>query len=315
MLCLEVAHQCWRTRPCRRQVQLVSGARVVPDCTGRPAGQGKDAPAVEEITETIIEESFCKLEASTEALRRATKTVAAEAGRATKAAASGDLKTLNVAAGKLRAARQNLDLTGDALVAAVQACEKTVDRLRSGYLEEVMQQIASAGGEALPHEGQLLCYPSIVRVTADTGRVTIDGRTWKSIRPTALAAELLKRQKRPGAFRSEAFLEALHNVYRRIVRLDEHSLTLGAPASVVPLVDIYELMTALPGTQRDYQRIDFARDLYRLETSGTTTTRKGMRMRLMSGSTGAKNRSRRLTFIAPGGREITYYGIRFGDQT
>ena len=270
---------------------------------------------MEETTETI-EESFCKLEASTEALRRATKTVAAETGRATKAAVSGDLKTLNVAAGKLRAVRQNLDLTGEGLVAAVQACERTVDRLRGGYLEEVMQQIASAGGEALQHEGQLLCYPSIVRVIADTGRVTIDGRTWKSIRPSALAAELLKRQKRPGAFRSEEFLEALHNVYRRIVRRDEHSpITPGVPASVVPLVDIYELMTALPGTQRDYQRIDFARDLYRLETSGTTTTRKGMGMRLMSGSTGAKNRSRRLTFVAPGGREITYYGIRFGDQT
>ena len=269
-----------------------------------------------EETTTAIEQSFRELDASTEALRRATKTVAAEAGRATKAAAAGDLKSLNTAADKLRAARQNLDRTGETLVATVQACGKAVvDRLGSEYLEEVKQQIMSAGAEALPHEGQLLCYPSIVRVDAETGRVTIDGRTWKSIRPSALAAELLKRQKRPGAFRSEAFLEALHNVYRRIVRRDEHNLTLAAPASVVSLVDIYELMTALPGTQRDYQRIDFARDLYRLETSGTTTTRKGMGMRLMSGSTGAKNRSRRLTFIAPGGREITYYGIRFGDQT
>lgn len=294
----------------RRHELLRLVVEIVPNCAANRT-KGKDAPAVEETTATI-EQSFCELEASTEALRRATKIVAAETGRATKAAASGDLKTLNVVAGKLRAARQNLDLTGEAMVAAVQACEKTVDRLSGGYLEEVMQQILSAGGEALPHEGQLLCYPSIVRVNADTGRVTIDGRTWKSIRPSALAAELLKRQKRPGAFRSEAFLEALHNVYRRIVTRDEHTLTLGAP---VPLVDIYELMTALPGTQRDYQRIDFARDLYRLETSGTTTTRKGMRMRLMSGSTGAKNLSRRLTFIAPGGREITYYGIRFGDQT
>ena len=266
---------------------------------------------MEETTATI-EQSFSELEASTEALRRVTKTVAAETARATKAAASGDLKTLNMAADKLRAARQSLDRTGEALVAAVQACEMTVDRLRSGYLEEVMQQIVSAGGEALPHEGQLLCYPSIVRVNADTGRVTIDGRMWKSIRPSVLAAELLKRQKRPRAFRSEAFLEALHKVYRRIVRRDEHNVEPGVPAPLVSLVDIYELMTVLPGTQRDYQRIDFARDLYRLDTSGTTTTRKGGRMRL-SGSTGTKSRSRRLTFIAPGGREITYYGIRFGD--
>ena len=264
--------------------------------------------------ETTIEQSFRELESRADALRQATKTVATETGRARKTAASGDLKTLNAVAGKLRAARHNLDRTGEAWDAAVRECKELVDRLHSGYLEEVKRQIVSAGAEALLHEGQLLCHPSIVRVNAETGRVTIDGRMWKSIRPSALTAELLKRQKRPGAFRSEAFLEALHKVYRHIVRRDEPSLTPGAPAPVVSLADIYELMTALPGTQRDYQRIDFARDLYRMEKSGTTTTRKGQRIQLR-GSTGTKDRSRRLTFIAPGGREITYYGIQFGDPT
>ena len=243
------------------------------------------------------------------------RVVANETRRATKAAASGDLKTLNAATDRLRAARRDLDRTGEALVAAVQACEKTVgNRLRSAYLEEVQRRITTAGGEALPHEGQLLCHPSIVRVNAEARRVTIDGRAWKSIRPSALTAELLKRQKRPvaSASKSEAFLEALHKVYRRIVRRDGPGLAPVAPAPVVSLADIYELMTALPGAQRDYQRIDFARDLYRLDTSGTTQTRKGNRMRLV-GSTGTKNRSRVLTFIAPGGREITYFGIRFGE--
>ena len=269
---------------------------------------------VEETTATI-EESFRALDAGTEALNKVARAVAGETRRATKAAASGDLKTLNAAAQRLRAARRDLDRTGETLIAAVQACEKTVgDRLRSGYLEEVQRQITSAGGEALPHEGQLLCHPSIVRVNAETRRVTIDGRVWKSIRPSALTAELLKRQKRPvaSASKSEAFLEALHKVYRRIVGRDSPGLAPGASVPVVSLVDIYELMTALPGAQRDYQRIDFARDLYRLDTSGTIQTRKGNRMRLI-GSTGTKNRSRVLTFIAPGGREITYFGIRFGE--
>ena len=268
-----------------------------------------------EETTVTIEQSFRALDAGSEALSRVARAVATETRRATKAAASGDLKTLNTATDKLRAARQDLDRTGEALAAAVQACEKTVeDGLRSGYLEEVKQQIMNAGGEALPHEGQLLCHPSIVRVHAETRRVTIDGRAWKSIRPSALTTELLKRQKRPvaSASRSEAFLEALHKVYRRIVSRDGPSMAPAAPTPVVSLADIYEVMTALPGAQRDYQRIDFARDVYRLDTSGTTETRRGNRMRLV-GSTGTKNRSRILTFIAPGGREITYFGVRFGD--
>ena len=185
---------------------------------------------VEETTATL-EESFRALDAGTEALNRVARTVAAETRRATKAAASGDLKTLNTATDKLRAARRDLDRTGEALVAAVQACEKTVgDRLGSGYLEEVTRQVTSAGGEALPHEGQLLCHPSIVRVNTETRRVTIDGRAWKSIRPSALTAELLKRQKRPvaSASKSEAFLEALHKVYRRIVRRRDPAWQRGA---------------------------------------------------------------------------------------
>ena len=131
---------------------------------------------MEETTATI-EESFRALDAGTEALNKVARAVAGETRRATKAAASGDMKTLNAAAERLRAARRDLDRAGETLIAAVQACEKTVgDRLRSGYLEEVQRQITSAGGEALPHEGQLLCHPSIVRVNAETRRVTIDGR-------------------------------------------------------------------------------------------------------------------------------------------
>ena len=265
-----------------------------------------------ETTISPTEQSFSSLQTASEAVRKAAMAVVAESRRARNAAASGNLKIMKTTAGNLRAARQNLDRTGEALAEAVEVCQKTVDARRSGYLEEVRQHIVSDGCEALLHEGQLLCYPSIVRVT-DSDRVTIDGQTWRSIRPSALTAELLKRQKRPPAFKSRLFLEALHKVYRCIVGRDSQHASASAP--IVSLADIYELITALPGAQHDYRRTDFARDLYRLEESETLTTRKGSRAVLLGGSTRTKDRSQRLTFVAPGGREVIYSGIRFGDPT
>ena len=84
----------------------------------------------------------------------------------------------------------------------------------------------------------------------------------------------------------------------------------------MPLVDIYKLMTALPGTLRDYQQIDFARDLYRLEDVRDDYNAQGHAHAADERiNRSEETLSQRLTFIAPGGREITYYGIRFGDQT
>ena len=54
---------------------------------------------MEETTATI-EESFRALDAGTEALNKVARAVAGETRRATKAAASGDLKTLNAATDK-----------------------------------------------------------------------------------------------------------------------------------------------------------------------------------------------------------------------
>ena len=49
----------------------------------------------------------------------------------------------------------------------------------------------------------------------------------------------------------------------------------GGPGRVVPLARIYRLFTSMPGSGRDYTPMDFARDLYQLETSGVTKAKSG----------------------------------------
>ena len=70
-------------------------------------------------------------------------------------------------------------------------------------------------------------------------------------------------------------------------------------------------MTALPGTARDYDRSDFARDLYILDSEGPHTSRKGAEVSFPS-STGTRRRSADLfSFVGPDGDSVEYYGIRF----
>ena len=85
----------------------------------------------------------------------------------------------------------------------------------------------------------------------------------------------------------------------------------GNPGTrVVPLERIYKLFTSLPGTRREYATTDFARDIYRLETSGQTTTRSGASVSFPA-STGTRSAKGLFTFVGPDGQDVQYYGVRF----
>jgi hypothetical protein len=80
--------------------------------------------------------------------------------------------------------------------------------------------------------------------------------------------------------------------------------------TVIPLLEIYELFTLLPNQAKDYSKQGFARDIYLLDRSGVTTTRKGGRVSFPA-STGTKTSSRTLSVINERGEEKLYFGISF----
>ncbi len=81
---------------------------------------------------------------------------------------------------------------------------------------------------------------------------------------------------------------------------------------MVPLSRIYKLITALPGVSRDYDRTDFARDIYTLDAEGPRQTRRG-RIVSFPASTGTRRRIDIFSFVAPNGENHEYYGIKFSD--
>lgn len=219
------------------------------------------------------------------------------------------------ATGQLRELRRALDaaaaLAGDLVGAAGKtAASFDLDEqeyLGSGqYAKELLETAESRGVAMFEADERLLCYPSLIKVLPSDAAVEIDRRREKRLRPSVLVEGLKVSQSRPPRFRPEPFLESLSAAYALLVaREGKHD------SAVVRLLDVWGVLTLLPGQGRDYTRPEFARDLYLLDQSGKTTTKSGrtLHWHASSGTRGTGT----LTTVAQTGQQQRYWGISFTD--
>jgi len=232
------------------------------------------------------------------------------------AAALKEAKKLKAAAagGLMRELRQGLDAsvrTAESAAAttrevrAAWTFDETAHIADGGYAKEVLALAAEEGVQAFESDDRILCYPAIVSVAADN-TVVIDKKKDRKIRPSVLVARLKALQSKPPTFKADAFLESLANGYD-LVRGRQ-----GArPGATVKLVEVYSVLTLLPGAGRDYTKQEFARDLYLLDQTGTTRTRDGRTLELpasaLTRGTGL------LTTVTRTGQAKMYAGISFDE--
>ena len=262
-----------------------------------------------------IEQAFNDTERVAEAARKAASSVVSQARALAKAAQTGNIAGI-------KRCQENLKDSVTALrqeIANVGSCWPFTDDEERQLFEEryadVLKATAAEKGLRLYElDGLLMSYPSIVRVLAAERAVRVDRKKISTVRPSYLVGLLLQNQKKSSSFSSQRFLESLYNVYSDILGGISEGLALTEGGRVVPLIRIYKLMTALPGAAREYDRSDFARDLYILESQGPRRTKSGAAVSFPS-STGTRRRSSDLfSFIGPDGNNAEYYGIRFSES-
>lgn len=178
--------------------------------------------------------------------------------------------------------------------------------------QEIIRTGEEMGVKIYRRDERLYCYPSLIRVSPSEKVVFIDKKRESHIRPSVLVTRLRDMQRRPPRFRPEAFLESLFKAYSKAVAMRAKNLPHMSP--VIPLVDVYELLTMLPGQAREYSKQEFARDIYLLHRSGVDTTKSGAKVRFPA-STGTKTPSRIITVITQEGEERSYYGVSFTEGT
>jgi len=174
-----------------------------------------------------------------------------------------------------------------------------------GYAKELLAAAAAAGVAMFEEDERLLCYPSLVRVFPTDAAVEIDRVRERRLRPSVLVGLLAAAQDRAPRFKAEAFLDSLRAAYELVVAQERKK-----PDAVVRLVDVWSVLTLLPGQGREYTKQEFARDLYLLDQSAVTATSRSGRQLRWSASTGTKG-SGVLTTVARSGQQQRYWGVSF----
>ena len=177
---------------------------------------------------------------------------------------------------------------------------------RGSYVREVLATAKKAGVTMVERDDRLFCYPALIRVSPGEKAVYINRRRENRIRPSVFVKLLKEQQVRPLSFRPDAFLSALYQAYSKTVA--ERWKANEASSPIIPLVDIHNLLTLLPGHAKEYSRQEFVRDIYLLHRGGVDTTKPGARVSFPI-SRGVRGKT--LTVIDETGEERRYYGIRF----
>lgn len=253
--------------------------------------------------ETVLAATEREVDAALRTAASATR----ELRKARSGAKNGQVRELRKALAAAEAAAAALAKEARAATAGLDVDEQ--DYLASGdYAKELLAAATAAGVAMYEEDERLLCYPSLIRVLPADAAVDIDRKRERRLRPSVLVQHLAALQDRAPRFKADAFLDSLRTAYELVVARDRKKLD-----AVVRLVDIWAILTPLPGQSRDYTKQEFARDLYLLDQSGVTSTAKSPRRLRWSASTGTKG-SGVLTTVARSGQQQRYWGISFTMQ-
>ena len=255
-----------------------------------------------------LEQSLARTESDADATLRAATTVVSSVKKFRDAAKKGNLREL----------RRTMDAVEQALAALRQQFTNARDGWDfdeesyfsgTGFHSEFLEVAKQAGVKIFERDGIIYCYPFLIRIRPQDRTIMIDKIIERRLRPFLLAKHLKELQNKPVRFKSQAFLECLFSAYSKILshQINE-ALEIG---KVIKLLDIYHLLTLLPGQSKEYTAEEFVRDIYLLDRSGVATTNKGLVLTLVPPSTAGKTQRRSLRVITEEGQEKSYYGISF----
>jgi hypothetical protein len=250
-----------------------------------------------------LEGALARAESDVEAAARAAASLGRELKKARAAAVAGQVRDLRRL---LDASRLLAGEVAEQVGAAADSYDvNESDLLSSGaYAKELLAVAAAAGVGMYEDDDRLLCYPSIVRVLPGDLVLEIDRRRARGIRPSAVVDQLGKAQRAGPRFKAAAFLASLVGAYDLVVAGQGK-----APGAVVRLIDLYGVLTLLPGQARDYTKAEFARDLYLLDQSGAVEASGGRRLRWAASS--GTRQAGVLTTVTRSGQQQRYWGIAF----
>ena len=253
---------------------------------------------------TGLEAALTQFERDAAGAVRSLTTALRETKKLQGAAAVGQLRDLRAGIdSSARLAEQAAQAVGD--LKAAWSFDDAEHLAGGGFTKEVLALAAEQGVQMFESDERILSYPAIVRVSAGDSTVLIDKVKERRLRPSLLVRTLKALQDRPPKFKADAFLESLAVAYDFVLARDK-----VRPGSVVKLVDVYTVLTVMPGAAREYSKQEFTRDLYLLDQRGIVTTTKGRTMTLPASAL-TRGGGVPLSTVTKSGQAKMYAGIAF----
>ena len=266
------------------------------------------------LTTITFEEMFSDVEARADNTKKAASTLAKNASQLRKAAQDGNINGIRKARERLG---QSLNELQKVVATAISTWEfedaEVASYMTENYADELAQVTKELGFDIFARDGALISYPSTMRLLPAEMALRLDRKKVSNLRPSKLAEILrVNREKSVTTSRQARFLESLYKVYNIVAKAQRagrgHETFDLAP--VVKLEQIYEMFTSLPSSNRDYDKMDFARDIYFLDAGEIKTTKSGATVSFPT-STGLKSGRGIISFVGRDGNPISYYGIQF----
>ncbi len=223
-----------------------------------------------------------------------------------KAAEQGDLRKLRAAPEAIRQSMNTLDAQVTRVESSWAFDEESYLR-EGGFVEELLAEARRQGVQLIQQDDRLYSYPVLISVSPGERLIKIDRKPERNIRPSVVIGMLRARQRAQPRFRSSAFLESLWTAYQIAVERDPAKRRIG---SVVPLREIYDLFTLMPGQKREYTVAEFTRDVYLLDQESGLSTGSGATIAFHA-STGTKSERSVLSIVTQTGAEKRYFGVSF----
>jgi hypothetical protein len=287
-------------------VQEIEPERVmsetVPDLRIEDDRVGQEAAA--SVGDGTLEGALADTQRAADAGLKAAAAVTRELRNASARARTGQVRELRKALASVQAAACDLAEATRTLAEGFDLDEQ--EHLASGaYTKELLAVAEARGVTIFEEEDRLLCYPSLLRILPGEGAVEIDKVRERRIRPSVLVDLLAAAHQRAPRFKAEAFLDSLRAGYELVAAGERKK-----PDGVVRLVDVWSVLTILPGQRGQYTKQEFARDLYLLDQTGITSTPRSPRELRWSASTGTKGAGVLVT-VARSGQRQYYWGVSF----
>jgi hypothetical protein len=217
-----------------------------------------------------------------------------------------------VLAGLLRRLQQ-LPATVEPLAAALTDATHSFDydaeaAFADGSFLTELQAAAEAKSLVLvERDGRITAFPLLLKLEPSMPAIRVGRKLERQLRPGVLTG-LLKKAQDSATFNPATFLAMLFRAATILVPADNRADE-PRPGAVIPLLEIYDVLTLRPGQAAEYPREAFAVHVLQLDRAPDTRTKGGHRFSLPA-STGSKGKSR-LTVYDETGAEHIYVGIAF----